>query len=239
MKKTRLTTQNNYNNKLLIFKYFELFVTKEYMVDKQKIIRQVKAKKYLSKSYKKAVYCMIDVNHYNKRTDGEKFNIKEFFNDPKDYEGDFMKFAAVSDYYIAGHFYGEGAPYFFTREDARHPDFKIKTVADISCDIDGPVASTLRASTIADPFYAYDPVNETEVLFDTPGAITVMAVDNLPCELPKDASEGFGRMFYNQVIPAFFNNDKDGILKRARMTTSEGKLTERFSYLQGYVDGED
>jgi len=66
-----------------------------------------------------------------------------------------------------------------------------------------------------------------------------MAVDNLPCELPKDASEGFGRMFFNQVLLAFFNNDKDGILDRARMTTHDGKLTERFSYLQRYVDNEE
>ncbi len=80
---------------------------------------------------------------------------------------------------------------------------------------------------------------EMEVAFDEVDAITVMSVDNLPCELPKDASDGFGRMFYNQVMPAFFNNDKDGILKRARVTTSEGTLTERFSYLQDYVDGSD
>ena len=66
-----------------------------------------------------------------------------------------------------------------------------------------------------------------------------MAVDNLPCELPKDASEGFGRMFFNQVMPAFFNNDKDGILERAKITTSKGTLTERFSYLQDYIKGRD
>jgi hypothetical protein len=109
-------------------------------------------------------------------------------------------------------------------------------VADISCDVDGPVASTLRASTIADPFYGYDAKTEKEVSFKTNGAITVMAVDNLPCELPKDASEGFGVMFLENVIPAFFNNDERGILKRARITEN-GKLTERFSYLQDYVDG--
>jgi hypothetical protein len=68
------------------------------------------------------------------------------------------------------------------------------------------------------------------------GAITVMAVDNLPCELPKDASEGFGDMFMEHVIPAFFNDDKDGILERARMTHRE-KLTDRFKYLEDYVNG--
>jgi alanine dehydrogenase len=118
----------------------------------------------------------------------------------------------------------------------KSPDFNIKVVADVSCDVDGPVATTLRASTIADPIYGYDPKTENEVDFKDKDAIAVMAVDNLPCELPKDASEGFGEMFLQHVIPAFFNNDKDGVLERAKMTES-GKLTERFSYLQDYVDG--
>jgi len=65
-----------------------------------------------------------------------------------------------------------------------------------------------------------------------------MAVDNLPCELPKDASEGFGELFLKNVIPAFFNNDEEGVLQRAKMT-EKGKLTKRFSYLQAYVDGKE
>jgi len=202
-------------------------------------IKEVKIKNYLSKSYKKPVYCLIDIKDYNKRKDGEDFNKKDFYENPKSYESDFMRFARVSDYFISGHFYGENAPYLFTREDAKQTDFTINLVADISCDIDGPVACTLRPSTIASPFYGYNPKTEKEVAYNSCGAITVMAIDNLPCELPKDASLGFGKMFFNQVIPAFFNNDSEGILERARITTHEGKLTDRFSYLQGYVDGTD
>ena len=142
----------------------------------------------------------------------------------------------MSDIYIAGHFYGTGAPYIFTREDAKSKDFKIRVVADISCDIDGPVASTLRPSTIADPVYGYNRLLETEVDFMDPEAIAVMAVDNLPNELPRDASQGFSENFVTYVIPAFFNNDERGILKRAKIT-EDGKLTERFKYLQDYVDG--
>ena len=162
----------------------------------------------------------------------------QFYKDPTGYESNFMPYAKTSDMFIAGHFYGNNAPYLFTRADAKQPDFRINLIADISCDVDGPVASTLRASTIADPFYGYDAQSESEVAFNTPGAITVMAVDNLPCELPKDASEGFGDMFLEHVIPAFFNNDERGILKRARITENL-KLTERFSYLQDYVDGKE
>lgn len=199
-------------------------------------IRKVSDAKYLSQDFDEPVYCLIGVEEYNKRKDGGEFKKREFYKDPSNYKSDFMKYAKVSDVFFTGHFYGNGAPYLFTREDAKRPDFKINLVADISCDVDGPVASTLRASTIANPFYGYDPQSKTETNFDASGAIAVMAVDNLPCELPKDASEGFGEMFLDNVIPAFFNADKDGILKRAQMTTADGKLTSRFAYLQEYVE---
>lgn len=198
-------------------------------------IREVTDSEYLAKEFDEAVYCVIDVSEYNKRKDGGPFDKEEFYNNPAGYESDFMKYAKVSDMFITGHFYGNGAPYLFTREDAKSPDFRIKLIADISCDVDGPVASTLRASTIAKPFYGYDPKTESETAYDETGAIAVMAVDNLPCELPKDASEGFGDMFLEHVIPAFFNNDEDGILQRARITSEDGKLTSRFEYLQDYV----
>ncbi|MFT5102907.1 MAG: alanine dehydrogenase [Candidatus Latescibacterota bacterium] len=200
-------------------------------------INEVSDTVYLTSVFTEPVYCLLDVMEYNRRKDGKAGDKHEFYEDPSGYESNFMPYAKVTDYFIAGHFYGNGAPYLFTREDAKHPDFKINLIADISCDVDGPVASTLRASTIADPFYGYDAQTEREVPFGTPNSIAMMAVDNLPCELPKDASEGFGDMFLENVIPAFFNEDKDGVLERARMTTSEGALTERYSYLQEYVDG--
>ncbi|AFL81494.1 Alanine dehydrogenase/PNT, N-terminal domain/Alanine dehydrogenase/PNT, C-terminal domain protein [Aequorivita sublithincola DSM 14238] len=202
-------------------------------------ICEVTDAEYLSEEFNEPVYCLIDVSEYNKRKDGGEFNKEEFYEDPSDYESDFMKYAKVSDVFFTGHFYGNDAPYFFTKKDAKNPDFKINLVADISCDVDGPIACTLRASTIANPFYGYDKKTGSETAYDSPSAITVMAVDNLPCELPKDASEGFGEMFLENVIPAFFNNDKDGILQRARITTEDGKLTPRFVYLQDYVQFAD
>lgn len=199
-------------------------------------LEQVGLKDYLNKSFNIPVYCQIDVLDYNKRKDGERSNKQEFFTNPSEYKSNFFRFAKVSDIYIAGHFYGDGAPYLFTKEDAKHTDFKIKVVADISCDINGPVATTIKASTIADPVYGYDPETGEETDYKNPNAIAVMAVDNLPSELPRDASVGFGQSFIKHVIPAFFNEDKDGVLERARMT-KDGKLTDRFSYLQDYVDG--
>ncbi len=201
-------------------------------------IKEVTVEEYLTQTFDEPVYVNIDVLEYNKRKDGQVIDKKDFYNNPEAYESDFMRFAAVTDYYIAGHFYGDGAPYIFTREDAKSDTFNIKIIADVSCDIDGPVACTIRPSTIADPIYGYDPVTESEIDYKDPKAIVVMAVDNLPCELPKDASEGFGEMFLSHVIPAFFDGDANGILERARMT-KDGKLTERYAYLQDYVDGKE
>ena len=201
-------------------------------------LRQVPPNEYLTGTFNEPVYCQIDVSQYVKRKDGNKGNKADFFEYPEDYKSDFFRFAQVTDFYIAGHFYGDGAPYLYTREDAKQPGFKIKVVADISCDIDGPVASTIRPSTIAEPIYGYDPESEMETDFMAEDAIAVMAVDNLPCELPRDASVGFGEAFSKYVIPSFFNDDKDGVLERARMT-QDGKLTPRYGYLQDYVDGKE
>jgi saccharopine dehydrogenase (NAD+, L-lysine-forming) len=199
-------------------------------------MREVTVKEFLTETFEEPVYVQIDVLDYNKRKDGVVKNEQDFFNNPTEYDSNFMRFAKVADMYIACHFYGDNAPYIFTREDAKSKEFNIRAVADISCDIDGPVASTLRSSTIADPIYGYNAMTEEEADFMDENAIAVMAVDNLPCELPKDASEGFGDSFAKNVIPAFFNNDDEGVLQRARMTEN-GKLTDRFSYLQNYVDG--
>ncbi|NAY93083.1 alanine dehydrogenase [Muricauda sp. JGD-17] len=199
-------------------------------------LKKVTVADYLADTFQEPVYCQIDASEYNKRKDGVRGSKTDFFANPHEYESNFFRFAKVTDFYIAGHFYGDGAPYLYTREDAKHPDFNIKVVADISCDIDGPVASTIRPSTVAEPIYGYNPILEKETDYRKEDAIAVMAVDNLPCELPRDASTGFGEAFSKHVIPAFFNQDMDGILERARMTQN-GKLTPRFSYLQNYVDG--
>jgi alanine dehydrogenase len=198
-------------------------------------IKQVSSGDFLTKNYSDAVYTQIDVLDYNKRKDQLVLDKNDFYQNPTEYVSDFERFTRVSDIFMAGHFCGNDAPVILTREMLQSVNNKIKIVADISCDVGGPIACTLRASTIAEPLYGYLPVEDKEVDIFHPGAIVVMAVDNLPCELPKDASEGFGEMFMENVIPAFFNGDKDGILERAKVTEN-GKLTERFQYLQDYVD---
>ena len=191
---------------------------------------------YMGRHFTGPVYTQIDVLEYNKRGDGLVGDKKDFFDNPEAYKSDFLQYTEASDVFIAGHFYGQGAPAFFKLKDIKNPLFKVSVIADISCDIGHPIPTTLRASTIADPIYGIDRGTAKEVDFMDSNAIAVMAVDNLPCELPRDASEGFGAAFLAHVIPAFFNGDADGVLARAQMT-KDGKLTDRYSYLASYVNG--
>lgn len=201
-------------------------------------IKRVKPEDFVSSEFDVPVFTDLTVLHYNKRKDGEPISKTEFYTNPELYNSNFMAYAKVSNLYIACHFWDHNAPFIFTREDARHPDFNIEYVADVSCDIDGPVASTLRPSTIADPFYGYDPISEKEVDYHIENSIGVMAVDNLPCELPRDASVDFGKDLIDHVIPHLFNNDPEKVIWRAS-ETKEGQLTPHFAYLQDYVNGKE
>ena len=234
---TRLKRQTLPNIKIVLTGHGKVGMGAKEILDGMKV-KQVSTDDFLNKIYTQPVYTQIDVLDYNKRIDGTKpENNHDFYKNPKDYTSNFERFTKVADIFIAGHFHGNGSPDILTRDMLKAPDCKIKVVADISCDVDGPIACTLKASTIAEPFFGYLPSENKEVPYTHPGSIMVMSVDNLPCELPKDASEGFGEMFMKHVIPAFFNGDKDGILARAKITEN-GKLTERFAYLQDYVDGD-
>ena len=201
-------------------------------------IEKVSPYDFLNNNFNHPVYTNLGVDDYNKLKGGGEFNRKEFFVSPSRFESDFMKFAKVANMYIACHYWDNKAPFIFTRADAKNPNFNIEYVADISCDIDGPVACTLRPSTIENPFYGYNAESEKEVPHHTKNSIGVMAVDNLPCELPRDASLDFGRDLIDHVLPNFFNGDAGGIIWRAS-ETKDGELTPHFEYLQDYVNGNE
>jgi len=201
-------------------------------------IRKVTSDEYLSQSFNESVYTQLAITDYNKPIDNSEGEIKDFHNSPEKYKSDFKKYTSCTDLYISGHFWKEGSPFIFTRDDMKSTDFNIKVVADVSCDIDGPVACTIRPSTIPDPIYGYDPITELETNFDDPNSITVMAVDNLPCELPKDASVDFGNELLKNVLPHLFSDDSEKVIDNATMTKN-GSLTERYSYLEDYLKGKE
>ncbi len=201
-------------------------------------IRKVSVEEYLNESFDEAVYCQIGVQDYNKRKDGADFDKKEFYSDPSGYESNFKRFSQISDMLVAGAFWDHHAPKLFSKEEAGASDFKINVVADITMDIDGSVGTTQRPATIPEP--NYDFVRGTAELvepFSNPNHITVMAVDNLPCELPRDASRDFGRELIDNVLPNLLGEDPHNMIGDAAITTLEGTLTEKYSYLQDYADG--
>lgn len=175
--------------------------------------------------------------NYARRTDGAAFELKHFFNHPEQYENAFLPFSGVTDILIAAAYWDPKAPVLFTTDDMQKENFRIRVISDITCDIEGSIPSTKKASTIALPYYDYNPATgELEPAFSSEKNITVQAVDNLPNELPKDASSDFGRNLIDKVFPSLLGDDVDGIVKRATIT-KDGSLTERFSYLQDFADG--
>lgn len=200
-------------------------------------LREVEYKAYMEQSFPYPVFCQVEFPLYNKHRENKPFDNQEFYRYPERYESDFHKFLPITDIFIAGHFWSNKAPRFYSREDMLSPDFRISVIADISCDLDGPIPSTLRSSTIADPFYGYDPKTGTETAPFETGSITVMAVDNLPCELPRDASTEFGNLLSKDIIPLLVKGDDEKILANATIAEN-GRLTEKFLYLTDYVNGE-
>lgn len=185
----------------------------------------------------KPVYTQLLPQHYARRKDGSAFELMHFFKNPQMYENAFLPFAFSTDVLMAAAYWDPKAPVLFTASDMKQPDFRIRVISDITCDIEGSIPSTKKASTIAEPFYDHNPeTGEMEAPFSSEKNVTVQAVDNLPNELPKDASRDFGRNLIDKVFPSLFGEDKDGIIKRASVTKN-GKLTERFMYLQDFAEG--
>lgn len=197
---------------------------------------EVSPEEFLTEKFDTPVYTHLEIEDYYRRKDGKPFVKSEFYSTPEIYESSFGRYSEAADIYIACHFWSNKSPYILTAADLASDKNKIQVVADVSCDIQGPIASTLRASKIADPFYGYDPKTGQECDWKEAGCITVMAVDNLPCELPKDASEDFGNELIKSVFPHLFGDDPDNIIGRGSETDLNGNLTTYFAYLNDYVN---
>ena len=199
-------------------------------------IREVSKSEFIHKTFNEPVFVHLNTMDYNVKKDGSSAVKQEFYSNPELFKSTFMSYAKNADIFIAGHYYSSGSPYLFTRNDAKSSGFNLKVVADISCDINGPVACTIKPSTIANPIYGYDKQSEQEVDFKNKDAIAVMAVDNLPCELPKDASEDFGNEILDKIIPSLLISDDEKIIANATICKA-GDLTPNFEYLRNYVNG--
>lgn len=198
-------------------------------------IRKVSAQDFLTRTFEEPVYVQLSSADYHRRKEGGHFNREEFHKHPERYDSFFRDYTKVADILMAGAYWNPKAPVLFTPADMLLPDFKIKVIADITCDINGSIPSTKRASSIADPIYDYDPASDSvQPPLRSDRFVTVMAIDNLPCELPRSASEEFGRDLIDRVVPMLVCADKDEVIERATITEN-GALTPHFQYLQDYV----
>ncbi len=201
-------------------------------------VRKVTPDQYLTQEFDQAVYVQLNPSDYNTPKDGSEFKVQDFYNTPQNYKGTFSRFLPISDMLIAAAYWDMNAPVLFTAQEMKQ-NFRIRVIADITCDIEGSIPSTKRPSTIDNPLYDYNPkTGELEPPLSHADNITVMAVDNLPCELPRNASFDFGNDLIKCVLPALLLNDSDKIIERATLT-KHGKLMPNFAYLQDYVDGKE
>ena len=133
---------------------------------------------------------------------------------------------------ITGHYYAAGNPILLSKAEIQKHACNMEVIADISCDIDGPIGSTIRPSTIENPIYGYNPGTQLEDDYNKDGVIAIMAVDNLPCALPRDASLHFGEVFIQKVLPDLLTGGN--IISQSTITLN-GQLTDNFNYLRDYV----
>ena len=200
-------------------------------------ISHVSPEDFLTKQYDHIVFTQLGCKEYVIRKDDADFELNHFFQNPTDYKSIFSPYTKVANLMINGIYWDNQAPPFFTKEDMKTTDFRIKVIADVTCDIapEASIPATIKPSTIADPIFGYDRFTASEIQPFQAHSIDMMTIDNLPNELPRDASEAFGNQFINYVLDDLLNPSKNGVIERGMMTKN-GELTERFQYLSDYVN---
>ena len=201
-------------------------------------IRRVAPDKFLNNNYDEAVFTQLICKDYAQHKITKGFDKADFYANPQDYESKFEPYTQVADLMINGIYWDNRAPAFFTADDMKRSNFSISVIADVTCDI-APVSSipsTLKASTIADPIFGYNVQTRTMTTPHQPGVVDMMTIDNLPNEMPRDASQAFGEQFINSVLEELLNDRESPVIQRA-IVAVDGKLGEYFGYLQDYVDG--
>ncbi|WP_439488562.1 NAD(P)-dependent oxidoreductase [Algoriphagus sp.] len=197
-------------------------------------IKEVSVYDFLHLYYEEPVYVKLKSEDYNRRKSDGGFDREEFHAFPERYESHFQKFAEAGEILISGAYWNPDAPRLFDLKDIAEEDFQLSVIADVSCDVGGATPTTLTSSTIIDPVYDVDRQSGNKIpAFSSQTSISVMAIDNLPCELPREASKEFGIQLTNWVIPALLE-DNSGILERATIAR-DGDLTLEFMYLADYV----
>ncbi len=195
---------------------------------------------FLTKEYDYPIFIRIHPMDYAERKDGQPSDKNDYYGDPSVYHSTFSRFFDKTDLFINGIFYDARAPRFFELNEMTHPDFNIKVIADVSCDLMpySSIPCTIHATKIYDPFFGFDKTTLQEVAPFEPNAVTMMTIDNLPNELPRDASAFFGDQFINYILPEILKEEYSDVLLRGTIAM-DGVLRPDFTYLQDYVNGKE
>lgn len=198
-------------------------------------IEPVEPEDYLTHQYEYPVYTHLKGSSLYSRKDNGEFHRDDFHAHPENYKCVFSRFVPQTDILMNGIYWDRKIARLFEKQDVQRKDWRISVISDITCDIDGSVPINVGASTIADPVYGIDrnTLDKAQPFRNTKDVIDVMAVDNLPNELPADASQYFGAHFAKFVLPELLNGDSD-IIKRATICEN-GRLTKYYEYLSDYA----
>jgi len=199
-------------------------------------IQSVEPVDYLSKEYEYPVYTHLKGNTlYERITDGG-YDRESFHQHPETYRSLFQPYMAQTDILMNGIYWDKHIARLFEKEDALREDFRISVIADITCDTDGSVPINLGSSTIADPVYGIDrqTLAKTAPFLSAQQTIDVMAVDNLPNELPRDASKYFGAHFEKYVLDALLSGYDHELIDRATICAG-GRLGQSYDYMADYA----
>lgn len=196
-------------------------------------IHEVEPDDYLARRFSYPVYTQLKGSELYQHKETRKYSRMEFHEHPELYQCKFLPYAAQTDILMNGVYWDVNVPRLFEKEDVKADNFIIQTIADITDDVNGSVPINIGDQTIEDPVYGIDRITlEKKEPYHT-NSIDIMAVGNLPNELPRDASRYFGEQLIKYVLEDLVRNGSD-IIERATLAR-DGKLTKPFEYLEDYA----
>ena len=194
-------------------------------------IKAVSKKDFLEKKFDQPIFCNLETKDYVTNNSSTNFNLEHFINNPQDYSSSALQYLKETNILISAHYWDPSSPKIFENEDLKDLQ-NLKIVGDITCDINGSVPTTIRSTTIEEPNYWIERYTLKEIDENNDG-IAVMAVDNLPSELPRDSSTEFSEGIINEVLPFLLKED-DGRILNGTITT-DGSFLEKYNYLNNYI----
>lgn len=196
-------------------------------------IIEVEHDQFLSRQFSYPVFTQLKGAALYEHMQSGSYDREDFHDNAKNYRSKFYPYTRVTDILMNGIYWDSTVPRLFEWEHLAEKDFAIQTIADITDDINGSIPCNLGDVTIENPVYGVDKLSRTKTPPYQPGSVDVMAVGNLPNELPRDASRYFGEQLIKYVLGDLIRNGST-IIDRATIVRN-GKLTDEYSYLKAYA----